>query len=242
MRGKFWQSEKYCSKQNTLYKFGTEPIGQGGRTDRNQVYAWLKEGKSELEIMDLDFASYQRFRNAIADYRELTPPVRVKDRVCEVYLFYGRPGTGKTEFALDQIALLGRPHCRLPLGKDFWFTRTAQGAHVLLIDDFKSNIALVDLLQIIDKHGCEVPRKGGFVWVRFDFVFFTTNRSPYVWYDYSTRDFERDALFRRFDHGGAFIFEKNSDGVPQPCRVDIYDEFAFIERRIPREIFHCDGQ
>lgn len=235
MRGSFAENEKYCSKKDnpTFQKFGKDPLGKGGRTDRNELFEWLVEGKSDLEIMQSDFASYNRFRRSIEDYRELNKPLpHPDDEPLEVYLFYGEPGTGKTECAKKMFMSpdFGANYFRLPLGKDFWFTKNALNKTNLLIDDFKSNIQLVDLLQLLDQDAVEVPRKGGFIWSHFKRIIITTNRSPYDWYAYNDRDFERQALFRRFKHGGCFKFEKNNDHMPEPQEIDIDDPTNFISR------------
>lgn len=61
-------------------------------------------------------------------------------------------------------------------------------------------------------------------------VIITTNRSPWDWYVYNDRDWEREALFRRFT--GCYKFEKNAEGVPRPVEVDINDRASFA-RPIP---------
>lgn len=220
MRGSFVQNDKYCSKQTLLAKFGREPVGKGGRTDRNAMFAEIKDGASDLELMHSDFASYCRFRSGIADYRSLTPPVRTNK--LEVILFYGEPGCGKTELATSQFA----DTFRLPLGRDFWLTPYAVGKKHIVIDDFKSNLQLADLLQLLDNAPIEVPRKGNFVWWCPDTVIITTNRSPHDWYKYEDRDFEKQALFRRFT--ACYRFSKNAERVPRPVEIDITDMRDFL--------------
>lgn len=220
MKGSFVQNDKYCSKQASLAKFGREPVGKGGRTDRNELFQSLKEGASDLDLMNDDFSGYCRYRNGIADYRSLTPPTRTTP--LEIILFYGAPGCGKTELATSQF-----PNTyRLPIGKDFWLTPYAIGKKHILIDDFKANLGLADLLQILDKNPVEVPRKGNFVWWCPDTIIITTNRSPHDWYNYNTRDFEKEALFRRFS--ACYRFAKNPERIPRPVEIDIHDARDFL--------------
>lgn len=221
MRGSFKQNEKYCSKQNELQKYGREPLGKGGRSDRVEIIKMLTDGASDLDIILADISAYARFRNTIADYRLLVPPTR-KDKV-EVYLFFGPPGCGKTELTHLQF----KDTYRLPIGKNLWFTPSACNAKHILIDDFKSNLALADLLQLLDNNPIEVERKGNHLWFCPDTIIITSNKSPHNWYDFNHRDYEKEALFRRFDNGGVFRFAKNLERVPKPVEIDIHDERNF---------------
>jgi len=92
---------------------------------------------------------------------------------------------------------------------------------------FKSNLALKDLLKLLDNKPIEAPVKGSFQWWCPDVVVITTNVSPWNWYKYSDRDYERQALFRRLKTGGCYKFEKNADAIPTPVEIDIEDQLAF---------------
>lgn len=219
MRGSFRDNEVYCSKENKLVEFGVKPVGRGGRSDREVVYELLKDGANDLQIMETDFAKYCRFMKGIDRFRALCKPQQAPK---EVYLFYGPPGCGKTELALAQF----KDSYRMPIGKGFWFTPTALNAKHVVIDDFKSNISLCDLLQLLDVYPIEVEVKGGHLWWSPETLIITTNRSPHDWYDFSTRDFEKQALFRRFT--GMFRFSKNDEKIPKPIEIeDMYNPQAF---------------
>lgn len=230
MIGTFAQNEDYCSKQSRLHHYGVPFQGKGGRTDRNEYYALLKSGKSDLELMDEDFNAYARFRNATADYRQLTPPTVIPGKKLELYLFFGPPGTGKTEFAYQQ---LGQELYRIPVSDQFWLTQTSSGKKLILVDEFRANMKLWMLLQLLDSKLIEVQKKGGFQWWYPDIVVITTNRSIHDWYRYEKRDMEKEALFRRFDYGGVYRFEKNRRKVPKPFEIDIWNPLDFEYPYIP---------
>lgn len=223
MRGTFAENEKYCSKQDSLTHFGVPFIGKGGRTDRNNIFAMVKAGMNDLEIMEADFAGFCRFDRGIQRYRSCITPVRTTPM--ELLLFYGEPGTGKTKFATAQLSMIGKPY-RMPVSDKLWTTPGFQvKAKHIIIDEFKSNIGLTNLLQILDDEPVEVEYKGGFQWWMPDIIIITTNRSPWNWYKYETRDMEREALFRRFT--GCFRFDKNQDRVPKPYEIDINNPADF---------------
>lgn len=228
MNGSFAQNEAYCSKQATLFHFGEPFIGKGGRTDRNECYKMLKEGATDMQLMEADFSTYCRFSRGIAEYRSL---VRPPDRSgpLEVVLFYGEPGAGKTEFAIQQ---LGVDYYRLPLSDNFWLTPAVAGKKMILLDEFRANMKLAMLLQLLDKYPIEVAKKGGFTWWMPDVIVITTNISPWNWYDYNNRDMEREALFRRFT--ACYRFFKNPERVPRPVEIDIENPADFSYAPVPR--------
>lgn len=78
----------------------------------------------------------------------------------EVFIFYGEPGSGKTEFARSQAKKAGYKPYVLPIGKEFWLTNAMCGKKYVIIEDFKSNIGLKDLLNLLDKYPIEAPMKG----------------------------------------------------------------------------------
>lgn len=229
MKGTFLQNDKYCSKDGLLVHFGERPVQQGARADRNEIYKLLKNNAMPLELMDHDFARYCRFQRGIQEYYSLKPPVRTTP--LEVHLFYGPPGTGKTELALSQFP----DSYRLPIGKNFWLTPAALRAKHIVIDDFKSNIQLCDFLQLLDAYPLEAERKGAHLWWCPETIIISSNRSIHDWYDYNTRDFEKEALLRRFHF--CWRFEKNSDKVPRPIEIDIHDIRSFTAP-IPPPIPH----
>jgi len=215
MKGSFDDNDIYCSKVATLHEAGKRvgEGGQGSRHDLDDFWELVKSGKSDLELMEADFKTYSKVMKSVDRYRSLMRPKRLEQTKLEVFLFFGKPGTGKTELALSQF----EDSYRLPIGRGFWLTPSAVGKKHIVIDEFKSNIGLSDLLQLLDKYPIEVERKGDHLWWCPDTIIITTNRSPWDWYNYNDRDFEREALFRRIDY--CYKFEKNSDLVPKPVEM-----------------------
>jgi len=99
------------------------------------------------------------------------------------------------------------------------------GKKFIIIDEFKINIALTDLLKLLDQRVIEAPIKGSHGWWDPWYIIITTNRSPWEWYTYNDRDWEREALFRRIHE--TFLFQKNPSRVPRPEELDINDRNVF---------------
>lgn len=221
---------KYATKQHTRiagpWIFGEATQAEGGAQKSTELFIRAaKEGKSDLELLEEYPTTFARCYKVIDRIRGITRPTR--DHPLEVFLFYGPPGTGKTQFAYDQGRLAGYDPYELPIGKDFWVSPKIYQQKWIIIDEFKSNLQLKDLLKLLDQRPIEVPMKGGFQWWCPDVIVITTNKSPWDWYQYRERDYERQALFRRIETGGAYYFRKNEEMKPIPEAIDLYDESAF---------------
>jgi len=208
-----WRQEgtngKNYGKNAIVYEFGR--LREAGRVDIRDFIKRIRSGASDQELLDQDPISFNSYLRMVDRIRATTPPKRVVP--LEVVLFFGEPGTGKTELAMDQF----EDTYRLPIGKQFWLTPMACGKKHILIDEFKSNLSLTDLLQMLDKYPVEVPQKGSFLWWCPETIIITTNRSPWNWYQYEARDKEREALFRRIHF--CYKFEKNPEKIPKPFQL-----------------------
>ena len=239
------QAWEYATKLETRVH-GPWTCGQARPSENaNKSYLFVqavKKGSTDAELCDSfpgmvcnSFANIQRIRQAYgvpqAEPERTTP--------LEVFLFWGPSGCGKSEFARQQARLGGYLPYVLPIGKDFWLTPAMCGKKYVIIEDFKSNLGLKDLLNLLDKYPVEVPIKGGFAWWMPDIVVITTNRSPHDWYNYNDRDDEKTAVFRRIT--GAYKFDRNPEKIPKPIEVDIYNPSNFIIRApvVQRVCNHC---
>lgn len=236
-KGTPMQAWAYATKEETRaegpWTFGAPRDSEKANKSFLFVQA-IKRGATDAELCDAfpgmmcnSFQNANRIRQA---YNVVIRAPR-RETPMEVYLFYGPSGTGKSQFARDQAEQAGYDPYVLPIGKDFWLTPAMCGKKYVIIDDFKSNLGLKDFLNLLDKYPVEAPTKGGFIWWYPDIVVVTTNRSPHDWYQYNTRDDEKNAVFRRFT--GAYRFDKNDAGVPSPVEVNIFSQLDFVIRQIP---------
>lgn len=217
------QAFNYASKPETRvlgpWLCGMPSNAPSGAQKRLELFVKdVKAGFNDQILLDHHPAAYCQYPRVIDRIRSLSVPVRQVP--LEVYVFYGPPGTGKTQFARDQAFALGVHPYEVPIGNGFWLTPRADRTPYCIIDEFKSNLALKDLLRLLDKYPIEVPIKGGFVWWCPDIIVITTNINPWSWYRYNDRDFEREALFRRFT--GVYGFAHNPSGTPLPQPLDLH--------------------
>jgi len=205
-RGTREQARNYCMKDDTRVE-GPWEIGtwtgksQGRRMDLERLITMAKDPKvSDVDILDALPTEYMRFYKCVDRIRSL--PALQKPKVrddLEVAVFYGPPGTGKThtayEFDSDLYAIPVND------GKSMWFDGY-RGERTLLIDDFKGNMKLTNLLRILDKYPIQVPVKGGFVYLQCVTILITSNYHPNDWYDWHSpvdRTPSRGALLRRIN-------------------------------------------
>lgn len=164
--------------------------GQGARQDVKQFHQMVASGKSDLELMEEDFAQFNRFIKTVDRYRTYKPPVRTTE--LKVALFVGAPGTGKTRKAYELFPDI----YTTPIGPTLWLDGY-MGQPNVLIDDFSGGMRLVDLLRFLDRYPIQVPKKGSFTWWCPSYIIITTNTHPKTWYKYEDRKDSEKALRRR---------------------------------------------
>ncbi|AXH75674.1 MAG: Rep [Cressdnaviricota sp.] len=236
-----YDNMKYCQKDLKFEEYGIKPelakrhggtkATQGKRSDIEDVCILVKEGKTDVEIFEEHPKTTFKFLRHIQNVRSLVKPTRTKP--LEVHIYYGKPGLGKTHTAYANHPDL----FQLPVGKDFWMDRYQRDEKVLF-DDFCGKVALVNLLQILDKYIIQVPIKGGFCWWCPNLIILTTNVHPCNWYDYEQRADSYDALKRRISKVLVFKPVDQIDGEAklyspgEETDVNNFFEFQKTEARV----------
>lgn len=229
------QARDYCMKEDTRVagpwefgEFSADKSNQGARSDLAEVATAIREGKTQRQIFEEFPNSTLRYYGNIEKSRNLYRPTRKEP--LQVYLLYGKPGTGKTKLFWDTCP----EGWDVPLGKDLWFTGYNQEANVL-IDDFAGNIGLTQLLRLLDQYPISCPSKGSHVWWCPETITITSNLHPWEWYDYSTRTDSYEALKRRF----SFVHKFTKDlvgGEEQYSSEQIDVEEFFENQKVERQL------
>lgn len=230
---------QYCTKEESRtdgpWTFGTQPPGQGTRTDLLRFIAAASSGISRDTLLVQSANVYSRsYRwaeaivqrqlkiNATERYTTVTtsmsfeaserlPSNTVRVRPDKrVYVFFGESGTGKTSavfrtFGPENIF-------RLVSGDgsndSVWFDGY-QGEDVLLLDDYYGQLKWSFFLQLLDIYPLRVAVKGSFTYVNFPIIILTSNVEPAQWYSRISRNPTMWGAFLR-RASGIFCFTDES--------------------------------
>lgn len=215
MRGNIKQNERYCSKSEELSYFGDPFVEPGQRRDVMRIYEMVKEGKTDLQLMEYDFGAYARLMKAVARLRLLTKPKR--EGYPTVLLLIGRPGCGKTRQCYENFPDLWEPPISMTKNDGNWFDGY-EGQPEVLLDEFEGHMPLNSLLKLLDKYVRQVPVKGGQTWFNPTTIMLTANEHPSKWYDYSNRLQKEQALRRRISRVAEYD--------------DLNNDFKFIDNEL----------
>lgn len=228
-RGSPDQNKTYCTKAEGRiegpWELGELPKGQGDRTD-------LREAAMELQrtgdIRSIDPAIFIKYANGCLKLAALAQPPR-RDNL-KVITIVGPSGIGKSYAVHDlypDVYVVNMGNSGL-----WWDGYTGQPA--VLFEEFKGQVQLQKMLQILDPYPLRLEIKGGLVPARFSVVFITSNTMPSEWYENKDgrRDAELAALDRRLDT------ESPTNHAPvRFIHVDARDE---LHRRLDRAMGIAD--
>lgn len=249
-RGSVAQAVAYCSKEETRlegpYYFGDSidtSNRQGHRSDLDRLREMvLDDGMSVDEILLSDASSTAaRYTQYLRDLVQARDRKASKDfRHLEVVYLYGRPGVGKTRWAMQQYGdgVYRVSDYRHPFD-------SYSGQKTLVLDEFDGSIPLGLLLNLLDGYQMELPARYANRIARYERVIIISNSALSNFYTTtvdptSTPDRLR-ALYRRISK---YCF-MDSDGAllekPLPTIGRTHDNAVWRndvhEDLLPEEIF-----
>lgn len=173
---------------------------QGQRTDLSEMAAAAKEGKSLMEISELDPATYIRNYRGIAAYRQLHNPAAKNRDVLKVICLHGPSGVGKTYWARRT---LNKPVFEPEIKKDQVWFNGYNGEDIILLDEYAGQLPIPIFNKICDPYAYMAPCKmAPYVAAEWHHVIILTNLCPTEWYNEHTTDIlQRDSVFRRIGYG-----------------------------------------
>lgn len=205
-RGTAQQAADYCKKEGDYVESGklSQP---GRRNDIHEMYAKVKEKKTDYEIQEAHPEAYARYYKALDRMRYNCAIQDNQYQPVEVLVFVGDAGTGKTKAAYEVDPGLYHQS----IGESLWWDGY-QGQETVLLDDFYGNIKYGLLLQLLDGYRFNLPIKGGFTWKQWKRVIITSNKDPKDWY----RQGLTPALERRLSETRHFCSEVPDSITRQP--------------------------
>lgn len=154
--GKWENSDKHGTViADTFEEWGTLPEErQGRRSDLTLLYALIKSGASNFEILEEN----PNFLIRLSDIEKVRQTIhaeenRTKWRDLEVTYLYGPTGIGKTRGVMERF---GYDHvCRVT---DYAHPfETYRGEDVIIFDEFRSQLDIADMLNYLDGYPVTLP-------------------------------------------------------------------------------------
>lgn len=212
-KGTAKQAIEYCKKEPRLdgpYEFGVEPhSGQGKRSDWQTIHDMVVEKADDLTIFDAFPGQFARNWKGIEHCRHVLLPKR--NWPMEVILFYGPPGSGKSQAAAELAGEDG--YWKPPASK--WFDGYI-GQSTVVFDEFKGNwFCLSTFLRLLDRYPMTVETKGGHIQFCAKRIIITSQHEAKTWYPNCSIQ-EQAAIQRRIHETRLFGFEdqvRDDEGI-----------------------------
>lgn len=182
------QNRTYCIKDGDFCEHGVVPKKAGHRTDIDSLHETIRTGSSIDQIVDNHFGLFLKYPRAIDRAIDLYRGDRSWPMSVTVY--WGESGTGKTKKAFED-----HPDAHFQtLGK--WWDGYEGHEHVIWDEFYGGSCPLSFFLKLTDRYPFRVPIKGGTRKFLAKTITFTSNVSPYEWYEFRNERL-RDAFERR---------------------------------------------
>lgn len=195
-KGTAQQNIDYCSKDGKIEQFGTANLkGQGARTDIYALYEYLKEGKSVTDALEEGahigaIARHPKFANMVE--MVFTPD---RTEMTELYIYWGPTHTGKSHTAFEEAKLMG-PVYHKPAACKWWDGYNGQPC--VILEDFRGEIPLAQMLRLCDKYPMQVQTKGGFKKFNSKRIYITSNTDVDDWFNQQQKGYDASiAAFKR---------------------------------------------
>jgi len=208
------KNKTYCSKDNNFFQSHSnltdkelDEIGpkQGKRSNLDDFKKMVDDNPwhSDFEFMTDHFNVSMRFVRgcekyinlARMDYYRKNFATSARGNGCEVHVYWGPSGTGKTFKAVVEAEQICREKGWDPQ-KDIYHKTVAkwwnglEGARIIIIDDFRSNLMqLNEFLKMVDNQPYQREQKGLISVFRAAYFFITCPKPPSEWYP---KAFERE--------------------------------------------------
>lgn len=133
----------------------------------------IDEGKSDIDLVDIDFSIFISCYRGLNYYRLLKSKPRNHDT--KVLVLQGPTGTGKSKYCIDNY-----PEAYWKQRSNWW--DGYQDHKIVIIDEFYGWLPFDLLLRLCDRYPMHVETKGGNVNFTADTIIITSNQVPDRWY------------------------------------------------------------
>lgn len=194
------QARDYCFKDDVTTRWPGQEFGlissMGERWDIKDIVEKIKIGeyKCERDIFETNPYWHYKFGRTINRAFALYGKRRRAEDMVQVILVIGKSGTGKTRWVHENYPnIYVKPTDEK--GKDWW--EGYEGETEVLFDDFRGEISVGEMLQILDRYPKRVSQKGTSCQLRATTFIITTNDEPEHWLNWHSTTEETWNAFNR---------------------------------------------
>lgn len=172
---------------DTQFELGRKPVARSTTKDWDAILAGAKTGDYESIPSDVMLRYYGAITRITKDF---LVPVGIER---EVFVFWGKTGTGKSRRAWMEAGFDAYPKC--PNSK-FW--DGYRGHEHVVMDEFRGTISISHMLRWLDRYPVNVEVKGSAVVLKAKKIWITSNLDPRLWYPQEDQE-TQNALLRRLN-------------------------------------------
>lgn len=156
---------------NTRFQLGKKTLKRNSDKDWDLVKSLAIQGKFNEIPADILIRNYSSLKRIHVD--NVTPLAQEK----EVYVFWGRTGSGKSKRAWEEATLSAYPKTPTSI----WWCGY-QAHENVVIDEFRGQINISHVLRWLDRYPVLVEIKGSSCVLQAKKIWITSNISPDEWY------------------------------------------------------------
>lgn len=169
----------YCKKENDYIEFG-DVVGQGQRSDIVDFRDAIIDGMTDIELLEQYPSQYFRYERSISKIRTmyLNEFYSKNNRDLKVVYLGGSSGAGKTSYVYRNFDV-SQIHRVTDYDNPF---DSYTGQKILVLDEFHSQFAMTQMLNLLDIYPLELPARYNNKWACYDTVFIISNKPIYEQY------------------------------------------------------------
>lgn len=171
--GTDFENWKYTEKDaHVLHQFGEAPQEAGELSDWEKIVQMLKDGRSNLEIIERFPGQALRIQTGLDKYRlEMQRQVGQEWRDVEVTYVTGQTGAGKTRHVMEKY---GYENVHRVINHK-WPFDTYRGQDVIIFEEFRSQQKIEDMLNWLDGYPVELKARYADKFALFTKVYIISN-------------------------------------------------------------------
>jgi len=156
-RGTQTQAIEYCKKENNYIEWGT-PKAQGKRNDLEEIVELVRQGATDLEILNEYPTQFLMYNQHIQKIREVATKEKYKEiwRDLTVIYIWGETGTGKSKYVRDKYGNKNI-YAINSYGSGAFDSYTNED--VLVLEEFRNDFTIKFMLQLLDGYPLRLPAR-----------------------------------------------------------------------------------